>query len=121
MMSFSEYFEEQSVRMKQRSGRSRSMIRASKKIQMKRKIASRKKATPDKLLLRAQKRARTLMRKEISPDYMSLTDAQKIVIDRKLETKKAQIETIARKLLPKVKEDEEKRLLKFKETAARTA
>ena len=121
-MSFKEYFEEQTVRMRQRSGRSRAMVRSSNKIQLKRKLASRKKATPDKLLLRAQKRARTLVRNELAgQDYMSLTQAQKIVIDRKVEMKKAKIESIARKLLPKVKEDEEKRLLKRKQEAARTA
>lgn len=121
MMSFAEFIGER-VGMRQRSGRSRAMIRSSKKIQLKRKLAAKKRAPLDKLMLRAEKQARTLVRNKLAgQDYMSLSQSQKILVDRKMETKKAKIKLLAKKLLPKVKEAEEKRLLKLKNKEAETA
>ena len=121
-MTFKAYLEEQPVKLRQRAGRSRAMIRSSNKIQFKRAISAKKRAPLKKLMLRAEKQARTLLQKHFAgQDYMSLSQTEKIAIDRKINGKKLLLKQVAKKLLPKVKEAEEKRLENLKQKAAENA
>lgn len=87
------------------------------KIQKKREISMRKKASSTQLKMRAQKKATAIVRNKFIPDgqdYASMSYAQKIQLDKKVEKKKAAIKKIAKKVLPQIKRDEAERLEKLK-------
>jgi hypothetical protein len=88
------------------------MKRLAPKIAIKRKIAMKKKANPEKLKMRANKAAKDLLRKKLTKQtpYDQLSFAQKAVIDKKLDKKKAAISKIAKKLLPSIKQKEKDRI-----------
>ena len=117
MKSFKHYLIEKPLTPSQRMARSRQMKRIMPKIKKKREIAMRKKASPDQLKMRAQKKAIDVVRKKFIPDgqdYASLSFAQKIQLDKKVEKKKAAIKKIAKKLMPQIKRSEAERLEKLK-------
>jgi protein subunit release factor A len=99
-----------SARMK----RSRMMKTKGKQIARKRKIAMKRRATPDKLKSRALKKARDIITKKILKDRKKseLSMAAKEALEKKLNKKKAVIKRIAKKLLPKVRGAEAERLKK---------
>ena len=106
MKSFKELSEVNEVMSRQaRLKRAQAMKRMSKKIAM-------KKASPEKLKLRARKLARKVLINKLTKGrpYQGLSIAEKEKIEQKMKAKKAAIEKIAKKLLPKVKAAEVERL-----------
>ena len=79
-----------------------------------RKLKKKRMASTDMLVRRARRAARTFIRKRIAgkqgANYASLSPSQKIQIDKRVEKKAAFINKIAKRLLPKVKQAELKRL-----------
>ena len=79
-----------------------------------RKLKKKRMASTDMLVRRARRAARTFVRKRIAgkqgANYSSLSPSQKIQIDKRVEKKAAFINKIAKRLLPKVKQAELKRL-----------
>ena len=79
-----------------------------------RKLKKKRMASTDMLVRRARCAARTFVRKRIAgkqgANYSSLSPSQKIQIDKRVEKKAAFINKIAKRLLPKVKQAELKRL-----------
>lgn len=111
MKSFSDFYNE-ALTVQQRRKRSVLMKRLAPKIALKRKIAMKKKANPEKLKSRADKAAKNLLRSKLTKTapYAQLSFAQKAMIDKKLDKKKAVISKIAKKLLPSIKQKEKDRL-----------
>ena len=101
-----------SARMK----KSRLMKVKGKQIARKRKIAMKRKADPEKLKIRALKKARELITKKILKDRSKsdLSISGKEALEKKLSKKTAVIQKIAKKLLPKVKKAETERLAKLR-------
>ena len=99
----------------QRRARGRIMKRLAPKIARKKAIALKKKASPEKLAIRANKAAKEIVRNKILKDksYKDLEPAQKVNIDKKVEKKKAAIGKIAKKILPRIKKQEVERLQKM--------
>jgi spore germination cell wall hydrolase CwlJ-like protein len=98
--------------IKQRRERGRQMKRLAPKIARKRKIAMKKKATPEKLMGRARKAAIKVLRNRMlkGKSYESLPAPQRQKIDQRIEKKKSAIEKIAKKLLPKLRKQETERM-----------
>lgn len=94
------------------------MKRLAPKIARKRKIAMKKKANPEKIKAKAQKAAKEIIRNKLLKDksYKDLGVQQKITVDKKVEKKKAVIQKIAKKILPKIKKQEAERLKKMRDT-----
>jgi hypothetical protein len=101
-----------------RMRKSRMMKTKGKQIARKRKIAMKRKASPEKLKTRAVKKARDIITKKILKDKSksSLSIAGKEKLEKKLNKKKAVIARIAKKLLPKVRSAEAERIKKRGET-----
>lgn len=99
-----------SARMK----RSRMMKTKGKQIARKRKIAMKRRATPEKLKSRALKKARDIITKKILKDRKKseLSIAGREALEKKLNKKKTVIKRIAKKILPKVRGAESERLKK---------
>jgi len=99
--------------------KSRMMKTKGKQIARKRKIAMKRKATPEKLKTRAVKKARDIITKKILKDRdksdLSISGREKL--EKKLAKKKAVIARIAKKILPKVRSAEAERLKKRGENA----
>ena len=102
-----------------RMRKSRMMKTKGKQIARKRKIAMKRKATPEKLKTRAVKKARDIITKKILKDKSksSLSIAGKEKLEKKLNKKKAVIARIAKKILPKVRSAEAERIKKRGENA----
>ena len=84
------------------------------KIARMRKMKKKRMATSDMLTRRARRQARTMMRKRLGGSkgakYSSLSPSEKIQMDKRIDSKKAIINKIAKRLLPKVKASELVRL-----------
>lgn len=100
-----------SARMK----RSRLLKVKSFQIARKRKLAMKKKASPEKLKVRALKKARELITKKILKNRkksdLSLSSREQL--EKRLSKKKAVIKRIAKKILPKVRSAETQRIAKL--------
>ena len=85
------------------------MRRYKNKMKIARARMKKRAPTMDRVKKIAQKRARDMVRKRISGkkdlNYNELDNAQKSMIDKKLVSKKAMINRIAKKILPKVKKE----------------
>jgi len=119
MIGFKEYLSEKPLTPQQRIQRGRIMKRLAPKIAMKRKIAMKKKANPEKLKVRAMKQARDAVRAKFvkGKSYQELSYSEKIQLDKKVEKKQALIKKIAKKLLPKIKKAEAERVKNLKKQA----
>jgi hypothetical protein len=97
--------------------KSRIMKMKGKMIAKKREIAMKKKASPEKIKKRAMKKARDVLAKKILKDRSKadLSISGKEGLEKKLNSKKAVIKKIAKKLLPQIKKAETERLAKKKE------
>ena len=97
--------------------KSRIMKMKGKMIAKKRKIAMKKKASPEKIKKRAMKKARDIIAKKILKDRSKadLSISGKEGLEKKLNSKKAVIKKIAKKLLPQIKKAETERLAKKNE------
>ncbi len=119
MIGFKEYLSEKPLTPQQRIARGRIMKRLAPKIAMKRKIAMKKKADPERLKTRAMKQARDAVRAKFvkGKSYQELSYSEKIQLDKKVEKKQALIKKIAKKLLPKIKKAEAERVKNLKKQA----
>ena len=88
----------------------------SKLIQKKKAIAMKKRASPEKLMKRAMKKARTILQKKLTAgkDFKDVGFGQREKIEKALSKKKAVIKKIAKKLYPAVKKAETARLKQMK-------
>ena len=95
------------LNFQQRLKKSRLFRRLAPKIARMRKIAAKKMKSPAKLLKLAQKAAIKLIRKKVAgkkgANYANLSPADKMNVDRKVQSKKSMISKIAKRLLPKVR------------------
>ena len=100
-----------------RMKRARTMKTKGKQIARKRKIAMKRKASPEKLKTRAMKKARDIVTKKIlkDKDKSDLSLAAKETLEKRLDKKKAVIAKIAKRILPKVRKTENERLAKKRE------
>jgi len=100
----------------QRLKRSRIMKMKSKLIQRKKQISMKKRASPEKLMKRAMKKARTILQKKLTAgkDFKDVGFGQREKIEKALSKKKAVIKKIAKKLYPAVKKAETARLKQMK-------
>ena len=116
MIGFKEYLSEKPLTPQQRIARGRIMKRLAPKLAMKRKIAAKKKANPEKLKARAMKQARDVVRAKFvkGKKDIDLSNSEKSQVDRKVEKKQAMIKKIAKKLLPKIKKAEAERVKNLK-------
>jgi hypothetical protein len=124
MITFKEYLVEKPLTPSQRMARSRMMKRLAPRIKAKRKIAMKKKASPEKIKSRAEKKAREIVRQKFlakGQNYATLSFAQKIQLDKKVEKKKALIKKIAKKLIPKIKKQEAERIQSLNKNPEATA
>lgn len=99
--------------IQQRRKRGQTMRRFRSKIKMARKRAARRKASPEKLKARAQKKARNIIRKRLSgqKSYGDMSPAEKIALDKRLQRiSPTAIDRIAKKQLPLVRKAEMDRL-----------
>ena len=107
---------EEALTLQQRIKRSRIMKVKSKIIARKRKIAMRKRASPDKIKKRANKAARKIIQDKIlkdrEKDELSYTSRDRL--DKMVDKKQPLIKRIAKKLLPAMRKKEAERLQKRK-------
>ena len=98
----------EALTMQQRLARARSLKKNKAKIAIGRKKAARKIADMDTLKKRARKQARNLLLKKITKDIPKgeLSFARRQSIEKQLDKKKAVVDKIAKKLLPKVRQAE---------------
>ena len=115
MITFSQFLVEKPLTPQQRMQRSRIMKRLAPRMAMKRKMKAKRKADTGTLQNRAEKKARDIIRQKISKgDYATMSYAQKIAVDKKMQAKTALIKKLAKKLLPKVKKAEMDRIEKLR-------
>ena len=91
-----------------------------KQIARKRKIAMKRRATPEKLKTRAVKKARDIITKKIlkDKDKSSLSIASREKLEKKFKKTTAVNQSMAKKILPKVRSAESERLKKKGEKEA---
>ena len=108
------YLEERSpLTIAQRKSKSLTMRRYKTKIAMARKRAAKRKASPEKLKSRAQRKARNLIKQRLmkSKKYSDMSTAEKISLDKRLQRiPKAAIDRLTKRQLPQVKKAEIQRL-----------
>ena len=101
----------------QRMKRAQILRRYQGKIERAREIAQRKMAPEKNIKKRAYAAARQVVRKRFAgargAEYEKLGPSEKMAIDRAIEKKQALIKKIALRLIPKVKQAEQKRLQSF--------
>tara|TARA_Y100000004_G_scaffold121029_1_gene136061 strand:- start:889 stop:1263 length:375 start_codon:yes stop_codon:yes gene_type:complete len=120
MKSFKEHYDlDEALTRTQRRKKALTMKRLSKKIAIKRKIAAKKMATPEKLRNRARKLARKILIKKILKNrtFADLSFAEKEKIEDRMKKKAKAIDKISRKLMPKVKKAEKERLARARGTS----
>jgi len=103
---------------RQRMKRKQIMRKLKSKIARGKKIAAKKRASPEKLKMRAQRQAKEIIRKKVAgkggENYANLSVSGRMAIDKKVEKKKSAIARIAKKLKSKVKRDETERFKKMR-------
>lgn len=109
-----ELINERVLTLMQRRKAALKMRRLRFRIARARKLKKKRMASTDMLVRRARRAARTFIRKRIAgkqgANYAQLSPSQKIVIDKRVEKKAMFINKLARRLLPKVKQAELRRL-----------
>ena len=110
----SETQSESVLNAQQRMKRASVMRRIAPKLKMLRKNAKNRMATPERLKARAENLARRFVKRRVAGsrgfDYANLGTGEKMSIDRLMIGKHPLVAAIARKLLPKVKQAETRRL-----------
>ena len=109
--------QDEALTIAQRKKKSRLMKVKGKIIARKRAISMKKKKTPEKLKKTAQKQARDMLAQKIlkGKNKADLSQSGKVDLEKKLDKKKAVIKSLAKRLIPKVKQAETARLAKQKE------
>ena len=102
---------DEALTMQQRLKRKTAMRKSKGKIKRGKDLASRKRASPEKIKKRALAQARTLLLKKLTKGKSKdeLSYAQREQLEKKLEKKKGAIARIAKKLIPKVRDQEKKK------------
>jgi len=94
----------------QRRNMAIAMRRNKSKIAAGRRRAANRKPTPEKIKIRANKRARDIIKKKVigksGMSYDELSDSQKQMIDKKVMKRQAAIKRLAKKLIPKIRSEE---------------
>ena len=102
------------LNFQQRRQRGITMRKYKSKIAMGRKRSMRKAATKEKLQSRARKKAISIIRQKVAGDkgkgYSELSASEKMLIDKKVAKRKAVIDRIAKKMLPKLRKADRSRL-----------
>ena len=100
--------------MKARRKLSQAMRKNKAKIKRAKEIASKKKASKDKLEKRAQKQAIEIVKKKIAQgkDIKKMSFAARQQLDDKVKKKQGLVKKLAKRLLKKVKADEKDRMTK---------
>jgi len=97
----------EALSVSQRRNRSLIMRKYRNKIGAAKKRLSKKAATMDMINHRARRAAITILRKKLAgkqgENYATLTPSEKMMIDKRVEKRKASIEKIARRLIPTVR------------------
>ena len=97
--------------MQQRMKKKATMRRLKSKIALGRKRAAKKRANPEQIKKRADRRARAAMFKKLAQGKgkgeMSMSDRK--AIEKRLESKKGVIKRMAKKLIPTVRKDDQSR------------
>ncbi len=110
----SETQSESVLNAQQRMKRASIMRRIAPKLKMLKKNAKNRMATPERLKARAENLARRFVKRRVAGsrgfDYANLGTGEKMSIDRLMIGKHPLVAAIARKLLPKVKQAETRRL-----------
>lgn len=97
----------------QRRMRALSMRKNKSKIKAARKRAANRKASPEKLKARAEKKARNEIKSRLnrSKSYSDMSRAEKITLDKRMQkVPKAKIKTLAKRFLPQVRKAEAERM-----------
>ena len=112
MKTFKQYLIEKPLNLAQRKKRSRQMKSMGSRMKMKRKLSMRKKSSPEKIKEKAARKARNIVREKLAggKSHHDLSATEKMKIDKKLELKGALVKKVAKKLIPKVKKAENKRI-----------
>lgn len=101
----------------QRRKRALAFRRSKQKVIRGRKIAQRKMASSEKLKIRARRQAIKFIRRRVAgqkgKEYSTLSPAEKMQIDKRVQQRKAAIGKIAQRLMPKVRKAERERLSAF--------
>lgn len=107
-------FEAAVLGVKQRLMRARSARVNKAKLALARKLAARRMARGGQLKRRSQKSARTMIRRRTAGPkgaaYSTASVSQKIALDRMVQNKQKAIQSIAKKLMPRVRQKEVQRL-----------
>ena len=106
----------EAMSLAQRNKRARMMKAKGKMIARKRALAMKRKASPEKMKKRAQKKARDVIANKIlkGKSKSDLSQSGKEALEKKLNKKKAIIKKIAKKILPAMKKAEAERMAKKK-------
>jgi len=119
MKSFKEFTEEwqEAFTMQQRIKAKATFKKNKSKIELGRKKAAKKLASPEKLKARAEKQARNMIAKKIlkDKDKDDLGFAGRQGLEKQLDKKKGAIHKLATKLLPSIKVADREKLRKNKE------
>jgi phosphopantetheine adenylyltransferase len=114
------YMLDEALNRKQRLAKSRVFKRLKSRIAIARRRAMKRKATLDKIKVRAKKQARNLVRARLSKgmggNYQDLSYASREMIDKKLEKKRAFIQKLAVRMIPKVRQKEAERFRRMNES-----
>ncbi len=101
----------------QRQKRAQILRRYHSKIERARELSQKRLAPEKNIKKRAYVQARQMVRKMVAgnkgADYQKLGPTEKMSIDRAIEKKTALIKTLALRLIPRIKQEEAKRLQSF--------
>jgi len=105
-----EELDEAVMTLQQRMKRARTMKRIAKKLAMKRKIRKKRFADASRLLQRARKAAKQILRKKLAgsrgENYKQLSFSGKMSVDKLVDKRSSVIDKLAKRLLPKVRKAE---------------
>lgn len=105
----------ESLSVEQRRKRAMVIRRNETKIQRAKELAKKRLANSDQLKKRAINKARDIIRRKLAggKDYHSLTTAEKITIDKRMEQRKSAVKKLAKRIMNKVKAAEYERLKSY--------
>ena len=105
----------ESLSVDQRRKRAMIMRRNETKIQRAKEIAKKRLASSDQLKKRAINKARDIIRRTLAggKDYHTLTTAEKVTIDKRMEKRKSAVNKLAKRIMNKVKAAEYERLKSY--------
>jgi hypothetical protein len=107
---------DEALTLAQRKKRGRTMKRLAGRIARKKKISMRKKASNEKLISRAEKKARGAVKAKLAggKKYNDLSISQKIQVDKKVDSKVALIKRLAKRMMPDVRKKEVERMARLR-------